>query len=155
MDSRRLSLEDLTTRYWLLVDTTLGQGPKGECWGWKGKRIQGYAILGYTDKRAFKAHRFSYTLAHGEIPVGLHVLHCCDNPSCTRPEHLFLGTQKDNNNDKIAKGRQASKVNAEQVRTMRSLYANGASIKSLCEQFGIKRHNASGIVHGRFWKHVN
>lgn len=156
VDSRRLSVSEYTRRYWWLVDTTTGQGPNGDCWGWTGGvNGDGYPVLGYPYNRALMAHRFSYVLAYGELPSGLQVLHRCDNPSCSKPEHLFLGTQTDNNLDMRNKGRQASKVSAEQVREMRSLYENGASIKSLCEQFGVKRHCVGGIVHRRFWKHIS
>lgn len=55
--------------------------------------------------RYTKAHRRAWELAHGPIPVGMDVLHRCDNPPCENPEHLFLGTAKDNMADARAKGR--------------------------------------------------
>ena len=75
------------------------------CWNWIGrKNKQGYGIftIGHTGKAL--AHRFAWQLEHGSAPM-LHVLHKCDNPSCVRPEHLFLGTQRDNLADMWTKGR--------------------------------------------------
>ena len=55
------------------------------------------------------AHRVAYEVAHGAIPEGMCVLHTCDNPPCCNVEHLFLGTQKDNADDREAKGRGGQK----------------------------------------------
>ena len=53
----------------------------------------------------YRAHRVSYTWAHGEIPKGKVILHLCDIPSCVNPLHLKMGTQKENVQDMIRKGR--------------------------------------------------
>lgn len=75
------------------------------CWEWNGAlRTDGYGIL-KIDGRNDGAHRYSYILHNGEIGEGLLVLHKCDNRSCVNPDHLFLGTIKDNTDDKIKKGR--------------------------------------------------
>ena len=75
------------------------------CWVWKNSTNQ----CGYGRKRhrgfTWLAHRLSWTIKNGDIPDGLNVCHKCDNPACINPDHLFLGTQHDNINDMVAKGR--------------------------------------------------
>lgn len=99
-----------------------------ECWRWIGATFdeRGYGV--FTLKRkAVRAHRFAYYVAHGDpMPPGMVVMHTCDNPSCVRPDHLVLGTQLDNVQDRQAKGRQATwrthpraKLTAEQVSAIR------------------------------------
>lgn len=77
-----------------------------ECWVWQAgiKPHNGYGAFSLNG-REMVAHRVAWLLCHGEIPDGLRVLHHCDNPPCVRPDHLFLGTQKDNVLDAVAKGR--------------------------------------------------
>ena len=79
--------------------------PSG-CIEWIGSGSRGYGAI-KIDGVTHRAHRVAWELAHGFIPAGLFVCHRCDNPRCINVEHLFLGTPADNNNDKIAKGRQA------------------------------------------------
>jgi hypothetical protein len=64
----------------------------------------GYGKISYKGKPE-GAHRLAWLLVKGPIPAGRHVLHSCDNPPCCEPEHLFLGTQGDNNKDRSTKGR--------------------------------------------------
>lgn len=89
-------------RFWFRVDKS------GDCWTWSAARGAGKFDYGYfwTDgKKLVKAHRYAYALANGPIPEGMVICHRCDNPPCVRPDHLFLGTQKDNIHDMDAKGR--------------------------------------------------
>ncbi len=79
------------------------------CWKWNGaKDPNGYGIISNRNGSHLspeKAHRVSYEAAFGEIPKGMNVCHRCDNPECTNPAHLFLGSQKDNMKDCAKKGR--------------------------------------------------
>lgn len=77
------------------------------CWIWCGGDFSyGYGAFSYNNQNR-PAHRISWFLYRGEIPKGMMVCHRCDQPLCVNPEHLFLGTQRDNMADKVRKGRQA------------------------------------------------
>lgn len=102
------------SRFWAKVDR---QGPTpahrpdlGPCWVWTARLSpDGYGQfrVGGMDSPNARAHRVSWIFAHGPIPDGLWVLHHCDEPTCVRPDHLFIGTHKDNVADRDRKGRQA------------------------------------------------
>ena len=91
-------------RSWEKVNKT------GECWVWTGA-TKGGGYGNFTDyadgaKRHVLAHRFSWELHNGPVPAEKPlVLHHCDNPPCVRPDHLFVGTHRDNITDAIEKGR--------------------------------------------------
>lgn len=75
------------------------------CWNWKAYTDKdGYGIFSLQNKN-HRAHKLAYLWNKGEIPEGLNVCHSCDNPSCVNPDHLWLGTQKDNQQDMAQKGR--------------------------------------------------
>lgn len=81
----------------------------GDCWIWKGteRGQNGYGGIKH-DGKQWMAHRFSWQMHNGPIPDGKIVCHKCDTPKCVNPNHLFLGTQQDNMDDRGAKGRSAS-----------------------------------------------
>jgi len=91
------------TRFWAKVDVR----GLGECWEWKGGKSHGYGAF-YLQGVIYPAHRVAWVLANGPIPLGKFVCHKCDNHGCVDTSHFFLGTQKDNIQDAINKGRMAS-----------------------------------------------
>lgn len=104
----------LADRFWEKVDRNGPVPPHrpelGACWVWtRATNGGGYGKIGSgaggEAERTLLAPRVSWDLANGPIPDGLWVLHHCDNPPCVRPDHLFLGTAKDNTRDMIGKGR--------------------------------------------------
>ena len=75
------------------------------CWNWtKGLTTRGYGKIKFAGKST-TAHRVSWLKYKGQIPDGLLVCHHCDNCKCVNPDHLFIGTAMDNNQDMMRKGR--------------------------------------------------
>lgn len=131
------------------------------CWLWTG----GLDTWGYGQFRArgrvFIASRMAWTLANGTIPPGQCVLHRCDVPACVRPDHLFLGTSRENTADKVAKGRQAkgvdmatSKLVEADIHEIRALLAGGHSRRSIARRFGVDHRVIIRIGKGLAWRHV-
>lgn len=88
--------------------------PNSGCWLWiGGVASKGYGRFNIGNREQVQAHRFSWELHYGKIPDGLWALHRCDNPPCVNPEHLFLGTCRDNHQDMIQKGRKVTFVGEE------------------------------------------
>lgn len=75
------------------------------CWFWRGSVLKSGYGQAYSRGKTWRAHRLAWTITHGPIPKGASVLHRCDRPLCVRPDHLFLGSQKDNIADAMEKGR--------------------------------------------------
>lgn len=131
------------------------------CWLWNGQKDKdGYGRF-KINRKVVRAHRFSYTREFGEIPEGLFVCHCCDTPNCVRPDHLFLGTAKDNNLDKIKKGRHRwgripgrtwSKTNQEEADMIREVFATkGYSQSKIAKYFNISQQLVSRIILNQIW----
>ncbi len=145
-------------RFWSKVDKT------GSCWLWTGcKHPQGYGRIGVSKKVKY-AHRISWELHNGTIPEGAHVLHKCDVPCCVNPDHLFLGTHRDNMQDKIAKGRANmpkgercgnSKLKEGEVWLIRKIHKAGVvSQRYIAKMFRVSQSTINNIVKNYHWKNV-
>lgn len=153
--------------FWKKVDKN---GPEvsdkadGKCWVWAGTDIRrGYPRLAARG-RYWSAHRYSWFIHNGEIPVGTQVLHRCDNKVCVNPDHLFLGTSADNRRDCVQKERQArgehhgrSKLTEESVREIRSRFVSGCRVngaRALAMEFGVLPFVIRKVVNRQNWGHV-
>lgn len=146
--------------------------PFSGCWIFMGALNEaGYGIVG-TGGRGEpndRAHRILYRHFCGHIPDGIFVCHTCDVPSCCNPDHLFLGTPKDNTRDMMRKQRNSlpprnphivgsahpgAKLNEKQVEDIRALYLRGYTQQQLADQYGVVRQSISKIVNRKRFKHV-
>lgn len=136
----------------------------GDCWIWIAAAAGDYGNFfpGRPATSSVKAHRWSYEHFIGPIPSGLMVCHRCDERACVNPDHLFLGTAKDNQGDMAAKGRSlrgerhnCAELSEAQVVDMRDLWATGDfSQIALAARFGTTKANVSQIVRGKTWRHL-
>lgn len=133
--------------------------PNSGCWLWLGgTQSQGYGMLGPRNAKVL-ASRYAYEKYRGPIPPKLQVLHKCDTPLCVNPDHLFVGTRRDNMQDASRKGRMhpgeadgMAKLTQQQVDQIRRDASNGIPKVSLARQFNIHRSQISRIVNRRRWK---
>lgn len=155
----RISLEE---RFWSKVK----KGESNECWEWQGTRENfGYGFLYKTGRKGWhKSHRLSWELHFGEIPQGASVCHTCDNPPCVNPKHLWLGTNAENNFDRIAKGRTANhvgeknpraKLKKEDIMKIKELRKTGLSQQKIAGMFSVSQYAISAILLGKTWKHLS
>lgn len=161
--------------FWDRVDIRL----PSECWKWMGTKNK----IGYGDIRIngkyYTTSRISYFLSYGENIDGSLVLHTCDNPTCVNPFHLFTGTQKDNMEDMIRKGRKykikgrawkeahpdhsnhllgsansESKLTEEDVIEIRKKLLAKEKQSEIARQFGVSYSMICRISKGKNWLHV-
>lgn len=126
-----------------------------DCWLWTGALARGYGSYGHKRKSG-STHRFSWKHFNGEIPEALMVLHKCDVRNCINPSHLFLGTGKENAQDRIAKGRSnTTKLNKDQVIEIRKSYIKFSkgdfSQKGLARKYGVDPKTICNVVNHKLW----
>jgi hypothetical protein len=131
---------------------------KDSCWEWnKALFKDGYGQIQEGGKSQ-RAHRVSYLTFVGEIKEGMCVCHSCDNPKCVNPEHLFLGTYKDNALDKVVKNRQAkgalngnSKLTPRKAFIIKTLLNMKQLHKEIATKFKISVPTVSRISRNIAW----
>ena len=100
--------------------------------------------------KVWRVHRAVYNFLVEEIPVGIQVLHTCDNPPCINPDHLFLGTESDNMKDMTSKGRgkhHGRKTLSEREKELISFrMMNGISRKEVASEFGVSPGHVSRVA---------
>ena len=142
----------LADKFWPKVHKT------ESCWIWTAAQgPNGYGEFNH-QKKHMQAHRVSWALHFGAIPAGLRVLHRCDNRLCVRPDHLFLGTAKDNTTDMLQKEREArgkmlpqAKLTAADIPIIRTSSDSG---DVLAARYGVSKSTISMIRHRKVWKHI-
>jgi hypothetical protein len=151
--------------------------PNTGCWLWFGATNgrKGYGRIIFRNKK-HQAHRFSYEAFVGPIPSGLFACHKCDNPACVNPDHIFLGTNAENQHDKVRKGRQArgdnagprlrretrprgeahsnAKLTNEKVIEIREKSLNGMSAVVLAKEYGVSEALIYKIRCKECWAHI-
>lgn len=140
---------------------------KGGCLIWTGNTVKSngsekhlYGRLKHKGKSVL-AHRFAFEMKNGEIPKGFCVCHKCDNPRCCNPDHLFLGTHKENMADMSKKGRASKKstpgkrgelspkckLSELQVSEIRERRVKGETVTSLSKVYGVHHSYISRIAN--------
>ena len=127
------------------------------CWLWtRSLTAKGYGRF-WDGAHVVAAHRFSYLHHNGNIGARI-VRHKCDTPRCVNPEHLELGTQAQNINDAVERGRHAtgakhasSKITEDDVRAIR---LSNATLRELSDRYGLSQGTLSMIRNRKTWRGV-
>lgn len=148
-------------KFWIKVE----KRGVNECWHWIGCRsARGYGRFN-RNGRTINAHRVAWEIIHRVIiPSGMEICHSCDNPSCVNPSHLWIGTHKENCDDRDRKGRNKSfqgeahgraKLTNGIVLEIRNRYAiEPIGTLALAKQYRLNKKTVQQIVKRQLWKHV-
>lgn len=146
--------------------------PFSGCWIFTGAvNGFGYGIVGTGGKSepTDRTHRVTYKHFVGDIPAGMFVCHACDVPSCCNPDHLFLGTNQDNVNDMVRKGRNSKPprnphvvgsvhpkaiFTEDQVRAIRAQHEAGKTMYRIAKETGAAQVTIQRIIHGKRYKNA-
>ena len=141
-------------RFWAKIKKS-----EAGCWEWTASTYTtGYGCFVPADQHKVPAHRFMWELMNGPIPAGLWVLHDCDNRLCVRPDHLHLGTRRDNIDEAVARKRTSwgernmhAKLTEAQVR---EIFQSVGKVKEVAAQFGVCQSTVSVIRNGLSWSQL-
>lgn len=140
----------------------------GSCWVWTAScKRKGYGQF-RIHSQYYLAHRIAWELSYGNLSSMVLLCHHCDNPPCVRPSHCFLGTHKENSEDRERKARHPhlpvrvlygsrhphAILDEERVREIRKRWADGEGQQSLASCFGVSDSTISAVVCQKSWKHV-
>jgi hypothetical protein len=137
---------------------------KEQCWDWKGaKHEDGYSKLSISYKIGIQSgHGASYIIHIGEIPKGMVIRHKCHNPVCTNPNHLEIGTIKENIRDSVDAGRNArgsrnnkAKLKENDVINIQRMIEEKITNEEIAKNYNVSKSTIECIKYKRSWKHVN
>jgi hypothetical protein len=148
-------------RFWKYIEK------KDGCWIWRGGlNSMGYGQFHIGNGKMALCHRLSWVVHRGPIDGDLCILHKCDNPKCVNPDHLFIGTMKDNMQDKANKKRNLKNIGeyscqhkltdceATEIRKLYKRATRNFNIQSLAKKYNIGQTTVWEILNGRAWKHL-
>lgn len=134
------------------------------CWYWTGSlNNMGYGWFG-VNRKIKLAHRVSYSLYRSSIPEGMILMHACDNPACVNPDHLKLGTMKQNTQDMISKGRtngpkgtrnSKCRITEEQARFIKNQISLGVRPCDIYNSMKISKEIVRGILYRNTWSYLS
>ena len=140
--------------------------PNSGCQLWFGTtNARGYGLV-WSNGCQRLAHRMSFQVHKGAIPTGMFVLHKCDTPACVNPEHLFLGTHKDNMDDMRAKGRSSDGRARPKVWGERNGHAKhteklilavkraDGTYAEIAQIYGVSKTTVGYVKRGIQWAHL-
>lgn len=167
--SGHTNVRPLADRFWEKVRKTDG------CWYWTGASANGYGYI--YDHGVRRATHVAWELTYGPFPPDKFALRHCDEPSCVRPDHLFVGTHADNMADRQAKRRTATgeragartkphafprgeqradaKLSAQAISEARLRHAGGASYAELAREIGVDVQTIRRAIRGETWRHLS
>lgn len=144
------------------VQSNISPEPNTGCWLWAGPFMKetGYGRVGF-DNREILAHRLSFEVHVGPVSADLMVCHTCDVPLCVNPQHLFLGTCKDNMMDAASKQRTTlgernamARLSADEVVQIRAARSAGRSLRDIGDEFNVSEANVRAIAKRETWRHI-